>query len=161
LGANYGIYGPPFETLEHRPRESGSEEYLDSEKYQLRSWDFTRPDGLRDVITAVNRARRENPALQSDASLRFHSTDNDHLLCYSKRSTDGSNLIVMVVNLSFQEPQHGFISLPLGELGINPNQPYQVQDLLSHRSFVWQGPRNFIELDPRQSPAHIFRVLQA
>jgi starch synthase (maltosyl-transferring) len=160
LGANYGIYGPPFETLEHRPREPGSEEYLDSEKYQLRHWDFSRPGGLCDVITAVNRARRENPALQSDASLRFHLTDNDHLLCYSKRSADGANLIVMVVNLNFQEPQHGFISLPLAELGIHPNRPYQVQDLLGQRSFVWQGPRNFVDLDPRQSPAHIFRVTQ-
>ncbi len=160
LGANYGIYGPPFETLEHRPREPGSEEYLDSEKYQLRSWDFSRPGGLCDVITAVNRARRENPALQSDASLRFHLTDNDHLLCYSKRSADGANLIVMVVNLNFQEPQHGFISLPLAELGIHPNRPYQVQDLLGQRSFVWQGPRNFVDLDPQQSPAHIFRVTQ-
>ena len=125
LGANYGIYGPAFETLENRPREPGSEEYLDSEKYQLRNWDFDRPDGLRDVITIVNRARRENPALQSDASLRFHPTDNEHLLCYSKHSEDLSNLIVVVVNLNFHEPQHGFISLPLDELGNRPDRTYR------------------------------------
>ena len=158
LGASYGIYGPAFETLDNRPREPGSEEYLDSEKYQLRNWDLSRPDGLRDVITIVNRARRENPALQSDASLWFHPTDNEHLLCYSKHSDDMSNLIVVVVNLSFHEPQHGFISLPLTELGINPDRSYRVEDLLNGKSFDWKGPRNFVELDPNKVVAHVFRV---
>jgi starch synthase (maltosyl-transferring) len=158
LGASYGIYGPAFETLDNRPREPGSEEYFDSEKYQLRNWDLNRPDGLRDVITIVNLARRDNPALQSDASLRFHPTDNEHLLCYSKHNEDLSNLIVVVVNLSFHEPQHGFIALPLMELGINPDRPYRVQDLLNERSFDWKGPRNFVELDPQKIVAHVFRV---
>ncbi len=157
LGANYGIYGPPFEMLDHQPREPGSEEYLDSEKYQLRHWDFSRPEGLHDVIATVNRARRENRALQSDWSLRFHPTDNEHLLCYSKRSEDG-NLIVVVVNLHFHEPQHGFIILPLAEWGISPDRPYPLQDLLSGTSFHWQGERNFVELDPQRTVAHIFRL---
>jgi starch synthase (maltosyl-transferring) len=158
LGANYGIYGPPFEMLDHRPREPGSEEYLDSEKYQLRPWDFSQPEGLHDVIATVNRARRDNPALQSDWGLRFHLTDNEHLLCYSKRCADADNLVVVVVNLNFHEPQHGFINLPLTELGINPDRPYHVRDLLNGISFDWQGPRNFVELDPQRTVAHIFRV---
>ncbi|MDH4175873.1 MAG: alpha-1,4-glucan--maltose-1-phosphate maltosyltransferase, partial [Betaproteobacteria bacterium] len=100
LAASYGIYGPAYELMEHLPREPGSEEYLHSEKYQLRHWDLERADSLRAYIAAFNRIRRENPALQSDAGLRFCSTDNDQLLAYSKQTPDGSNLIVCVVNLS-------------------------------------------------------------
>lgn len=159
LGANYGIYGPAFETLENRPREPGSEEYLNSEKFELRHWDFNRPDNLRVLITAVNRARRENPALQSDAGLRFHATDNDQLLCYSKHSGHEFNVVLVVVSLNFHELQRGFIDVPLAELGIHPDRPYQVEDLLVGSTFTWQGPRNFVELDPQQSPAHIFRVV--
>ena len=160
LGANYGIYGPAFETLEHAPREPGSEEYLHSEKYQLKHWDFDRPEVLTRVIAAVNRARRENPALQSNASLRFHPTDNDHILCYSKRDADSDNLIVAVVNLDFHGTQSGFVELPLAELGIDGGRPYEVQDLVQGAAFTWQGPRNFVQLDPQKSPAHILRVRQ-
>ncbi len=158
LAANYGIYGPAFENLEHVPREPGSEEYRDSEKYQLRHWDFTGPNNLAGVIAQLNRARRENPALQSNAGLRFHATDNEHLVCYSKQSVDGKNVILAVVNLNFHAAQHGFIELPLAELGIDPQQPYQVQDLLSGGTFTWQGPRNFVELDPARWPAHVLRL---
>ena len=97
--------------------------------------------------------------MQSNAGLRFHPTDNDQLLCYSKHSQDGANLLVMVVNLNFHEQQHGFVELPLESLGISPSEPFQVQDLLGTGTFVWQGPRNFVELDPHKTPAHIFRVL--
>jgi starch synthase (maltosyl-transferring) len=158
LSANYGIYGPAYETLQNLPREHGSEEYLDSEKYQLRSWDFSQPSELQEVISAVNRARRENSALQYDASLQFHEVDNEQLLCYSKRSADRGNLIVVVVNLNYHEEQHGFVTLPLAEWGIGPEQSYRVHDLLSDQAFEWNGPRNFVELDPQRAPAHIFRV---
>lgn len=160
LGSNYGIYGPAYETLENRPREHGSEEYLDSEKFQIRKWDFDRPDNLRQLIASVNRARRENPALQSDLQLRFHRLDNEQLICYSKRSADGQNLVLAVVNLNFHELQRGFIELPLAELGLDPARPYQLHDLLAGTTFTWQGPRNFVELDPRQLSAHLFRVEQ-
>ena len=160
LGANYGIYGPAFETLESRPREPGSEEYLDSEKYQVKIWDFKCPGALGEVITRVNRARRENSALQCDAGLQFHPTDNDQLICYSKRSGDGANRVLMVVNLNFREQQHGFIELPLTDLGIQPDRPYQLHDLLNGGTFTWQGPRNFVELDPVKTVAHIFQIVQ-
>jgi starch synthase (maltosyl-transferring) len=97
LGASYGIYGPAFELGEHRPIKQGSEEYLDSEKYEIRHWDLDRPDSLREFIGCVNRIRRDNSALQSDGRLRFHSVDNDQLLCYSKSTPDWSNVIVVVV----------------------------------------------------------------
>lgn len=159
LGASYGIYGPAFENLEHVPRDPGSEEYLNSEKYQLRQWDFSGPENLAGVIALVNRARRENAALQWDTGLRFHATDNEQLLCYSKQTPDRSNVIVSIVNLNFREAQHGFIVLPLDELGIDSGRPYQVQDLLNGGTFTWEGPRNFVDLDPAKSPAHILRLL--
>ena len=86
LSSNYGIYGPPFELMEHEPREPGSEEYLDTEKYQVRHWDIARKDSLRDLIALVNQVRRENPALQSQQSLRFHTLDNPNLIAYSKET---------------------------------------------------------------------------
>jgi starch synthase (maltosyl-transferring) len=158
LGANYGIYGPAFELCENRPKESGSEEYLNSEKYELKNWDIDSPDSLKDFIARVNHIRRENPALQSDWSLRFHSVDNDQLICYSKQTDDLSNVILVVVNLDYRWTQSGWVELPLEVLGLDAYQPYQVHDLLSDARYLWQGPRNYVELNPHTCPAHIFRV---
>jgi starch synthase (maltosyl-transferring) len=158
LAASYGIYGPAYELMEHRPREPGSEEYLDSEKYQLRHWDLERADSLRGYIAALNRIRRENPALQSDHSLRFFGTDNDQLLAYAKQTADRANQIVCVVNLNPHHAHAGWVELDLGWLGIEPDRPYQVHDLLSGARFLWTGPRNYVQLDPQRSPAHVFRV---
>jgi starch synthase (maltosyl-transferring) len=156
LGASYGIYGPAYELMEHLPRERGSEEYLDSEKYQLRQWDLARPDSLREMIALVNRIRRENPALQSDHSLRFHKTENEQLLCYSKAA--GDNLILVAVSLDPNYTQGSWIELDLEELGLEPDQQFQVHDLLTGARFLWQGARNFVQLDPHQVPAHILRL---
>ncbi len=161
LSSNYGIYGPAFENMEHLPREAGSEEYLDSEKYEIRAWDFSKPENLGSVIGLVNRIRRENPALQYTAGLVFHPTDNDQLLCFSKSVPDGGNRLVVVVNLNFQGEEHGFIELKLEELGLSIDRPYQLHDLLNDETFHWQGDRNFVKLDPAIWPAHIFRVAQA
>ncbi|MEW6248745.1 MAG: alpha-1,4-glucan--maltose-1-phosphate maltosyltransferase [Nitrospirota bacterium] len=158
LGASYGIYGPAFELCEHRPYEEGSEEYFDSEKYEIKQWDIERPDSLRDFIARVNAIRRDNPALQNDWSLRFHPVDNDELLCYSKRTEDRSNIVVTVVNLSPVHAHAGWVELKLDELGIDPDVPYQVHDLLTDTYYLWNGPRNYVELDPHTVPAHIFRV---
>ena len=158
LGANYGIYGPAFELCESQPRELGSEEYLDSEKYEIRHWDIARADSLRDLITRVNRIRRENPALQSDWSLRFHPADNEQLICYSKHDGSLSNIIVVVVNLDPHHTHAGWVELPLSDLGLEPRHPYQVHELLSDARYLWQGPRNYVELNPHIVPAHIFHV---
>jgi len=158
LGANYGIYGPAFELYENRPKEPGSEEYLDSEKYEIKNWDITSPGSLADFIGRVNRIRRENPALQGDWGLLFHPTDNDQLTCYSKQTEDLSNIIVIVVNLDPHHKHSGWLELPLETLGIDPRQPFQVHDLLNDARYLWQGNRNYVELDPRVVPAHIFRL---
>jgi starch synthase (maltosyl-transferring) len=158
LGAGYGIYGPAFELCEHRPREHGSEEYLDSEKYELKQWPLDRPDSLRQIIARVNQIRRDHPALHGDRSLRFHGVDNDQLICYSKRTDDLASVVLVVVNLDPHHPQAGWTALDLGALGVPPEQPYQVHDLLTDARFIWHGGRNYVELDPGKIPAHIFRV---
>jgi starch synthase (maltosyl-transferring) len=158
LGASYGIYGPAFELSESAPREHGSEEYLDSEKYQLRRWDLERPDSLRDLISRVNRIRRENLALQSNRGLRFHPTDNESLIAYSKTTEDGTDSVLTIVNLDPHNRHTGWLELDLVTLGLESAKPYQVHDLLSGARFLWQGPRNFIALDPAHAPAHVFRI---
>ncbi len=158
LSAAYGIYGPAYELMEHSAREAGGEEYLDSEKYQLRHWDIERADSLKDYIARLNHIRRENTALQTDWNLRFHPVDNDLLLCFSKSSvtdTDHSNTIVVVANLDPHHAQSGWIELPLEDLGVEVQHPYQAHDLLSGARFLWQGPRNFVRIDPQSSPVHI------
>ncbi|MFC1939471.1 alpha-1,4-glucan--maltose-1-phosphate maltosyltransferase [Chloroflexota bacterium] len=158
LGANYGIYGPAFELCENRRKDKESEEYLNSEKYEIKQWDIKSPDSLRDFIARVNHIRRENPALHSDLSLRFHSVDNGQLICYSKRTEDYANIILVVVNLDYQYKQAGWVDLNLEELGLDSAHRYEVKDILADAAYRWQGPRNFVELDPKKIPAHIFRV---
>ena len=158
LSASYGIYGPAFELLEHAAREPGSEEYLNSEKYEIRAWDLDRPDSLRDYIARLNRIRKENVALQSDWGLRLHFVDNDDLICYSKSTEDMSNVIVVVANLDPHHVQSGWVELPLPSLDLKAEAPYQVHDLLSGAHYLWHGARNFVQLDPKSGPVHVFRV---
>jgi starch synthase (maltosyl-transferring) len=158
LGANYGIYGPAFELMESRPVRHGSEEYLDSEKYEIRAWDLDRPDSLRPLIARVNEIRNTNPALQSDWTLRFYPTDNEQLICYSKESEDRSNLILVVVNLDPRFTQSGFVTLPLDDLGIPSDRAYEAEDLLTGERYLWRGPRNYVELSPARLSGHILKI---
>jgi len=158
LGANYGIYGPAFELMEHAPRATGSEEYLDSEKYQQRHWDLERPESLAPYLAHLNRLRREHPALQSDRSLVFHATDNEALLCYSKCSATGEDCVLCVVNLDAHHRQAGWLALDLRALGIDEATAFQAHDLLSGARFLWRGARNYVALDPSQGPAHVFAL---
>ena len=157
LAANYGMYGPAYELLDNTPIEAGREEYLRSEKFEIKEWE-ERPDNIRDVITLVNRIRRENPALRANTTLRFHHVTNDQLLAYSKVSPDGANIILVVANLDPHHTQTGFVDLPLDELGIDPAQPYQAHDLLGQGRYLWHGSHNYVELNPHVLPAHIFRI---
>jgi starch synthase (maltosyl-transferring) len=158
LGANYGIYGPAFELFESRPLRAGSEEYLNSEKYEIRNWDLGRADSLKAIIARVNQIRRANPALESNARLRFHSTDNAQLIAYSKTTEDLSNSILVVVNLDPRYTQSGWLDLPLDFFELEPQQVFQVHDLLTDNRYFWQGSRNYVELNPHIMPAHILRI---
>jgi starch synthase (maltosyl-transferring) len=158
LGANYGIYGPAFELCENVARQPGSEEYLDSEKYELKHWDFAKRDSLKEIIALVNRIRGDNRALHSDRSLRFHQVDNSELICFSKQTDDLTNVIVVVVNLDPHHSQSGWVELEAKSLGLQPQQPYQMHELLTGARYLWHGARNFVQLDPTSVPAQIFRV---
>jgi starch synthase (maltosyl-transferring) len=155
LAASYGIYGPAYERFVHQAREHGSEEYLDSEKYEVKYWPPT-DDDMSELMTLVNRIRRENPALQQNATLKFHKTDNDQILCYSK--TAGDNVIVVVVNLDAHNTHSGWIDLDLEALQLEPGRTYQVHDLLSNARYAWHGARNYVQTNPQVIPAHIFRI---
>jgi starch synthase (maltosyl-transferring) len=158
LGASYGIYGPPFEHCENQSLHPDSEEYLDSEKYQLRHWDIARPDSLRDFIARMNAIRKENPALHGDWGLRFHEVDNEALIAFSKATEDLSNIILTVVNLDPHHTQTGWVELPLKDFQLSPDQPFQVHDLIRDTRYLWNGARNYVELSPQTVPAHIFRI---
>jgi len=157
LSSNYGIYGPALE-LAVDEAVPGKEEYLNSEKYEIKHWDLHRPGHLREMITRINQIRRENPGLQTTWNLRFFDVDNDYLLCYGKTSPDLSNFILIVVNVDPFHTQSGWVKLPLDELQIQPDQQILVYDLLSTDKYFWQGPQNYVELNPHVLPVHIFKV---
>ena len=158
FGASYGIYGPAFELCENTPVQAGSEEYLNSEKYELKHRDLHSAWSLKDLISRINRIRRESAALQSNRNLRFHDTDNPMLICYSKATDDLSSVIVVIVNLDSFHRQTGWVHLDLAALGLGSDQAFQVHDLLGDGHYLWQGPRNYVELTPESLPAHILRV---
>jgi starch synthase (maltosyl-transferring) len=170
LSANYGIYGPAFELLEHQAREPGGEEYLHSEKYEIRDWELERPDSLRSFIARVNTIRRAHPALQLDRTLRFHRTDNERLIAYSKHSPwspprppaarrdPPADLVLTVVNLDPHSTQSGWVEVPIHEWGIADDDAFEVEDLLGGSTYRWQGAWNYVHLDPHVVPAHILHV---
>src|ERR1700683_939346 len=158
LGASYGIYGPAFELCENTPMQAGSEEYLNSATYELKHRDLHSAWSLKDIISRINRIRKENGALQSNETMRFHGTDNPMLICYSKTTDDLSNVIVVIVNLDSFHRQTGWVNLDLTALGLKADREFQVHDLLGEGRYLWQGSRNYVELTPESLPAHILRV---
>ncbi len=158
MTASYGVFGPAYELLEATPREAGTEEYLDSEKYQLRDWDLDRPDSIAPLIGRLNAIRRAHPALQANDGVLVHDIDNDQLIAYSKHTADRSDIVLVVVNLDPHHPHSGTLRLDLGALGVDADLPFEVHDLLADRTYLWQGARNTIELDPSSAVAHVFEI---
>jgi starch synthase (maltosyl-transferring) len=158
LSSNYGMYGPAFELGDNAPTKPGSEEYLDSEKYEIKSWDLDDPRSLKPLITRINKIRRENPALQTNERIHFHLTDNPLLICYSKSTPDGSDTILVIVNLDPVNAQSGWLTLDLDVLGLSTGEAFDVYDLLADNRYQWRGARNYVALRPAEAPAHIFRV---
>jgi starch synthase (maltosyl-transferring) len=157
LAASYGLYGPAFELVETTPLVAGREEYLDSEKYQVRHWDLDRPGSLRPLIARVNKVRKDHPALQQDRTLRFLATDNSMLLAYAKTAPDGLDPIVTIVNLDPGSRQAGWVEVPAEPLPGSPR--YRVCDLLTDSWYTWRSDGwNYVELDPSAQPAHVMSV---
>jgi len=169
LTANYGIYGPAYELGENvparpAPGKTESEEYMDSEKYEVKQRNRNQPGTLVPLITQLNRIRHENPALQSNGSLHFHPVDNPNLMCYSKSVTEGTgtqNTILVAVNLDPFNEQAGWIDLDLKRLGIPHDQNFDVEDLLTGVHYTWRDRSNYVALRPNVMPAHVFRITVA
>jgi starch synthase (maltosyl-transferring) len=161
LAATYGIYGPAFELQEHVPREPGSEEYRDSEKYEVRRWDLERPDSLAPLIRALNRIRRAHPALQTNEGLAFQEIGDDALLAYTKRSADGSDIVLTVVSLDPRKTRAGTLKLHHGELGLDPGRGVVATDLLEGGTERWGAEPVVIELVPGTRQARILQLGQA
>lgn len=157
LSSNFGIYGPAFE-LCLRDALPGREEYKDSEKYEIRRWDWNQPGNIKDLLARLNAMRRENPAMQVTRNIRFCRIDNDNMLAFYKATGDYSNIVIVVVNLDPYHPQTGWLHVPLHELGINKDRPYSAEELLCGEKYIWQGEGIQISLDPQRTPAQIVRV---
>jgi starch synthase (maltosyl-transferring) len=161
LSSNYGIYGPAYELLEGRPArpspgKTASEEYLDSEKYQLRTWDRTDPNSIGPLITKLNQIRNANPALQRNENLIFHTVPNPNLLAYSK--SDGVNTILTVVNLDPTTEQAAWLDLNMPALNLPWTGFFDVEDLLTGTIYHWKDQWNYVALPP-ETTAHIFRIV--
>ena len=169
LTANYGIYGPAYELGENipakpSPGKTESEEYMDSEKYEVRQRNRNQPGSLLPLITQLNKIRRENPALQSNGSLHFHPVDNPNVMCFSKSVMEGSgadNTILVAIKLDPFNEQAGWIDLDLKRLGIPYYENFDVEDLLTGNRYTWRDRSNYVALRPNVMPAHVFRVTRS
>jgi starch synthase (maltosyl-transferring) len=157
LSSIYGIYSG-YELCENRARGPSSEEYLDSEKYQLKVWDWDRPGNIKQYIARLNSIRRGNRALRTTKNLRLLQSNNDGILFYGKWTEDRSNIILVAVNLDPKNVRDSTVLVPIAELGIPASQVYDVLDLITGVTYQWRGESNYVKLDPRTEPAHIFLV---
>jgi starch synthase (maltosyl-transferring) len=156
LSPTYGIYSG-YELFENTPVKEGSEEYLDSEKFELKHRDYDQRGTLGPYLTRVNEVRRKHRALAELTNLTFHATDKDNVMAFSKRSQDGETLLV-VVNLNPYFWEESTVHLDLAALGVGHDEPFEVHDLISDTRYVWNGPHNYVRLDPHVEPAHVFLV---
>ncbi len=162
LTANYGIYGPAYELLESEPREEGSEEYLDSEKYQVREWDLTSEQSIAGYIARLNRIRRDHPALQHDRSLRFHATDNEEVLAYSKTATaDGrTDVVFTVANLNARHTRTAKVEFSPAAVGLHDSRPFRMRELLTDHGVTWKEYWNRVRLDPFHNPVQVYHLIE-
>ena len=158
LAASYGIYSG-YELCENVAVRPGSEEYLDSEKYQIRIRDWNAPGHITELIARVNQIRREHRALQFNDGLRFHATDNPALLWFSKRTPTGEDPVFIAANTDPHNLQHGWVEVPIADFGVAPSSAYVVEDLLDGLRYQWRGAWNYVRLDPAARMAHIFRIV--
>jgi starch synthase (maltosyl-transferring) len=157
LSPLWGMYAG-YELLEHEPVRAGSEEYLDSEKFQLRVRDFAQVGNLDADLRRLNQMRRAERALQRQDNLTFHPTENEQILFYRRAGVDGSADLLVAVNLDPRRPQATMVDVPIDAMGIGEDETYVVEDLLTGARYSWRGRRNFVLLDPGHEPGHVLKV---
>ncbi|MFJ7153604.1 alpha-1,4-glucan--maltose-1-phosphate maltosyltransferase [Streptomyces sp. NPDC101118] len=164
LSPTWGVYAG-YELCENTALKEGGEEYLDSEKYQLRPRDWAAADRegrtIAPLITSLNRLRRRNPALQQLRDLHFHETDNEQVIAYSKtaETPQGRNTVLVVVNLDPHHTQEATVSLDMPVLGLDWHGSLPVRDELTGDTYYW-GRANYVRLEPGRSPAHVLAALR-
>jgi starch synthase (maltosyl-transferring) len=157
LVPSWGVYSG-FELCENEPASETNEEYLHSEKYELKKRDWNRPDSLAPFLTRLNEIRRAHPALQRLRGLQFHHTNTDQILAYSRQSADGEDTLLVVVNLDPTAAHEDTLWLDLGSLGLSWTEPLEAHDELSGQTFTWQGAEPYVRLDPEETPAHVLHL---
>lgn len=157
LSSNYGVYGPAYEFYENTPME-GKEEYFNSEKYEVRHYDWKRTNRMTDIMTMLNKSRKENKALQSTWNIQFCTIENPNLLAYLKATDDLSNIILAVVNLDPNTPQSGYVQLPKNKLGLGDKINVKLTDLVTDENYTWAQEWNFVEVNPHKMPFHLFKL---
>src|SRR6058998_1505198 len=158
LSSLYGMYSG-YELCENVAREPGSEEYLNSEKYEYKVHDWDAPGNLVTYVTRINRIRRQNRALQQYRNLRFYRSDDPHILFFGKMTPERDNLVFVAANVDPLATHASLVDVPIAELGIGPQQTYRMHELVGDQSYEWRGPRGYVELNPEIEPVQIF-VLQ-
>ena len=157
LSSNFGVYGPAYEFYENTPME-GKEEYFNSEKYEVRHCDWKRTNRMTDIMTLLNKARKENRALQSTWNILFCSVENPNLLAYLKATDDLANILLVVVNLDPHTPQTGYVQLPKGKLKLGDKINVKLHDLVTDEHYTWAQEWNFVEVNPHKMPFHLFKL---
>jgi starch synthase (maltosyl-transferring) len=157
LSASYGMYGPAYEFGENTPVE-GKEEYFNSEKYEIRNYDWRKANRMTDIIALLNKARKDNRALHSTWNIHFCAIENPNLIAYLKATDDLSNLILMIVNLDPHQKHSGYVQLPAHRLNLGRNINVKLHDLVTDESYMWTQEWNYVELEPNKMPFHLFRL---
>ena len=157
LSSNYGIYGPVFEQM-FSDAIPGKEEYLNSEKFEQKVYDWTKRNRITAHIALINKIRKENKSLQRTDNIHFCQIENDQILAYLKKDEQSENYLLCVVSLDENNTQSGWVQLPLNELGIGNEEQFNVQDLISDDSYIWKGEWNFVQLHLPAIPYHLFKI---
>ena len=156
LSPLWGIYSG-FELCENEAIE-GKEEYLNSEKYEIKKRDWFAPGNIRKFISVLNRIRKESSALMEIGNLEFHTTNNPNIIFYTRKSIKTGETLMIAVNINPFETHQATVEVPLEKVGICNDLPYRVTDLLTGATYTWQGEKNYVRLIPDERPAHILRI---
>jgi starch synthase (maltosyl-transferring) len=159
LSSNYGIYGPVYEFAINTPHGQ-KEEYVDNEKYEIKHWDWNKYTRIQEIMSMINRIRRDNKALQSTWNISFLETTSDQIICYSKVDPKSGNKLLIAVNLDVTQTSSAYIKIPFDVIQIDSSNSIKVHDLLSGDHYDWVGEWQYIELNPYLMPAHIFLIEQ-
>jgi starch synthase (maltosyl-transferring) len=157
MSSNYGLYGPVYE-YGMTTAMPGKEEYIDNEKYEIKNWNWDQYTRIGEIITKLNRIRKENSALQSTWNIEFAETTNEQIICFIKADLEKDNILIIAVNIDPYHTQSAHVKLPLTKAGIKPGTTYKVHDLLSGDTHEWNYEWNYVQLNPQEIPAHVFKV---